>query len=77
MYLPSDGLLQSLTDLSSTTIWKMAFLLSQSGHSHKSPGKHEARYKPVKWAEREDLIICLIEVLAAAMKKKGKPQWYL
>lgn len=52
----------------------MAFFLSQSGHSHKSPGKHEARYKPVKW---ETKLICLIEVLAAAMKKKGKPQWYL
>lgn len=68
----------------------MAFLLSQSGHSHKSPGKHEARYKPVKWAERKDLLICLIEVLAAAMKKanpngvfeasqeiKAIPQWKL
>lgn len=55
----------------------MALLLSQSGHPHKSPGKNEARYKPVKWAERYDLLICLIEVLAAAMKKKGKPQWYL
>lgn len=55
----------------------MALLLSQYGHSHKSPGKHEARYKPVKWGEKEDLLIYLIEVLAAAMKKKGKPQWYL
>lgn len=68
----------------------MAFLLSHSGHSHTNPGKHEARHKAVKWAERKDLLICLIEVLAAAMKKanpngvfeasqeiKAIPQWKL
>jgi len=56
MYLLSDGLFQSLTDLSSSYQMERGFFLSQSGWLHESHGKHEARYKTVKWAERGDLV---------------------
>lgn len=49
------------------------FSLTKPEYFHESHGKHEVRYKPARWAEEADLFICLIKVLAAAMKKKGKP----
>lgn len=72
-YLLSDGLFQSLTDLSSNYHMERGFFLTQPGCLHESHGKHRA----MKWAERGELLIYLMEVLAAAMKKKGKPQGYL